>query len=67
MADSVFHLASIDQSGSARIKSLPWLQVLQSLESDAFSGLSSFNSQTALLNKINSASVVGLKAEGEQA
>lgn len=62
MADSVSTL-SIDQSGSARIKAIPWLQVLQALESDAFSPLSSFNSQTALLNKINSASVVGLKVE----
>ena len=62
MADSVSSL-TIDQSGTARIRSIPWLQVLQALESDAFNPVSSLNSQTALLNKINSASVVGLKVE----
>ena len=62
LADSVSAL-SIDQSGSARINGNPLLQVLQSMEGDAFTSLSSFNTQTALLNKINSASVVGLKEE----
>jgi hypothetical protein len=62
LADSVSAL-SVDQSGAARTNGNPLLQVLQSMEADAFSSLSSFNTQTALLNKINSASVVGLKEE----
>jgi hypothetical protein len=62
LADSVA-ASSIDQNGSARFTGNPLLQIVQNLETDAFTTLSSFNSQTALLNKINSASVVGLKEE----
>lgn len=64
LADSVAALG-IDQSGAARRASSPLLQVLQSMQADAFTTDDTFQTQTALLNKINSASVVGLQ-EGEQ-
>jgi hypothetical protein len=65
LADSVA-ANTIDQNGSARISGNSLLQTLQTMEGDAFSTVSAFNTNTALLNKINSASVLGLK-ESEQA
>jgi hypothetical protein len=62
LADSVA-TTTIDQNGAARIGGNKILQVLQAMESDAFSTDRFFNTETALLNKINSASVVGIKEQ----
>jgi hypothetical protein len=64
LADSVASLG-IDQSGTARRLSAPFLEVLQSMQADAFTTDARFQTETALLNKINSTSVVGLQV-GEQ-
>jgi len=60
MADAVSTMG-VDQSGTARTGGNLFLQVLQSLESDAFSTADAYNSETALLNKIDASSVVGLR------
>jgi hypothetical protein len=64
LADSV-NAMGIDQSGTVRANGNQLLQVLQSMQADAASPDGLFNTQTALLNKINGASVLGLKV-GEQ-
>jgi hypothetical protein len=64
LADSVAAMG-IDQSGTVRTTGNTLLQVLQSMESDAFSTDPNFHSETALLNKINGTSVLGLRI-GEQ-
>ena len=60
LADSVAALG-IDQSGPARRGSTSVLEVLQSMQADAFTTDATFQTETALLNKINRASVVGLQ------
>jgi hypothetical protein len=55
----------IDHSGTVRTSGNVLLQVLQSMESDAFSTLDSFHTQTALLNKINGAAILNLRV-GEE-
>jgi hypothetical protein len=64
LADSV-NAMGIDQSGTVRANGNALLQVLQTMEADAASPDGAFNTQTALLNKINGASVLGLQV-GEQ-
>jgi hypothetical protein len=64
LADSVATMG-IDHSGTVRTSGNVLLQVLQSMESDAFSTLDSFHTQTALLNKINGAAILNLRV-GEE-
>jgi hypothetical protein len=60
LADSVAAMG-IDQTGTVRANGNSLLQVLQSMEADAFSPAGTYQTQTALLDKINSASVLDLK------
>lgn len=54
-------LAALQQAGSARANGLQVLRAIQAMEDDALSGPTEFHTQTALLNKINGASVLGLR------
>jgi hypothetical protein len=64
LADSVAAMG-INQSGVVRANGNQLLQVLQSMQADAFSPLDGYHTQTALLDKINGASVLSLQ-ESEQ-
>jgi hypothetical protein len=65
LADGVATLG-VDQAGAARASGNIVLQRIQAMENDAVSANDDFHTQTALLNKINAASVLGLRI-GEQA
>ena len=60
LADSVATMG-IHQSGAIRFNGRATLQAIDAMEQDAASPSSAFHTQTALLNKINSASVLGLR------
>src|ERR1019366_5640287 len=60
LADAVATMG-IDQVGQMRQTSNIVLQVIDHMEADAFSGDDSFQTQTAILNKINAANVLGLR------
>ena len=51
----------IDQAGNARSANATLLNVIQAMQDDADSSADEFLSQTALLTKINTASVLGLR------
>jgi hypothetical protein len=55
----------VDQAGSIRLNGNNLLSVIQAMQSDAVSTNDDFHTQTALLNKINGASVLALRI-GEQ-
>ena len=54
-------LAALQQAGSARANGFEVLRAIQAMEDDALSGPTEYHTQTALLNKINGASVLGLR------
>jgi len=60
LADGVAR-RGIDQVGATRAIGAPVLQTIRAMEQDAASTLDAFNTETALLNKINTASVLGLR------
>ena len=60
LADSIA-TSGIDQVGQMRETTNLALQVIPSLEADAYSGSDSFQTQIAVLNKINAANIVGLR------
>ena len=60
LADAVA-TTGIDQVGQMRETTNIVLQVIDNMEADAFSGDDSFQTQTAILNKINGANVLGLR------
>lgn len=60
LADRVAR-AAIHQSGVVRTNGTSVQQTIQALEDDAVSGDARFHTQVALLNKINGASVLGLR------
>ena len=51
----------VDQVGATRANNATVLQTIRTMELDAASTADTFNTQTALLNKINTASVLGLR------
>lgn len=61
-ADSVSALA-VDQMGNMRLDGPHNTQVAKDMEKDAVSTDDSFHTQTALLNKINAATVLGLRMQ----
>jgi hypothetical protein len=52
---------SLQQAGAGRAAGPTVLRAIQAMEDDALSGPDEYHSQTALLNKINGASVLGLR------
>jgi hypothetical protein len=64
LADAVA-ATSIDQVGRMRQTSGLSVQAIERMEADAFSGDASFQTQTAILNKINAASVLGLRVAAQ--
>jgi hypothetical protein len=62
MADSVSALA-VDQMGNMRLEGAHNEQVAKDMEKDAVSTNDDFHTQTALLNKINAATVLGLRMQ----
>jgi hypothetical protein len=62
MADSVSALA-VDQMGNMRVDGPHNEQVAKDMEKDAVSTNDDFHTQTALLNKINVAAVLGLRMQ----
>lgn len=62
MADSASQLA-VNQLGALRVEGPHNLQVAKDMEKDAVSLDSDFHTQTALLNKINTAAVLGLRMQ----
>ncbi len=60
LADSVAAMG-INQSGVVRANGNELLQTLQSMQADAFTPVSDYRLQTALLDKINGASVLSLQ------
>jgi hypothetical protein len=64
LADSITRLA-IDQTGAARVDGPFTLQAIRNVEHDAVNPADDFNTQTALLQKINSAIAIDLRL-GEQ-
>jgi hypothetical protein len=60
LADSMAQLG-IQQAGAIRGNAASVLRAIQAMEDDAVSAADDYNSQTALLNKINGASVLGLR------
>jgi hypothetical protein len=62
MADSVSELA-VDQMGAMRTEGPVDEQVAKDMEKDAVSTIDSYHTQTALLNKINAATVLGLRMQ----
>ena len=64
LADRVARTA-VHQAGVVRTNGPTVLKTIQALEDDAVSGDDRFHTQTALLNKINGASVVGLRVAAE--
>jgi hypothetical protein len=53
--------SAVAQTGSVRANGLEMLRTIQALEDDTVSNDDRFHTQTALLNKINGASVLGLR------
>lgn len=64
LADSIAS-RTIDQAGAARTNGPLILQTIQAMDADASALDDGYHSQTALLNKINSASVLGLRLEAQ--
>ena len=64
LADRVARTA-VHQAGTVRTNGPSILQTIQALEDDAVSGDDRFHTQAALLNKINGASVLGLRVAAE--
>jgi hypothetical protein len=64
LADAVATMG-IDQVGQMRATASTDLQVINSMEADAFSGDDSFQTQTAILNKINAANVLALRVAAQ--
>ena len=64
LADRIARTA-VHQAGVVRTNGATVLQTIQALEDDAVSGDDRFHSQAALLNKINGASVLGLRIAAE--
>lgn len=62
LADSVSQLA-VDQLGAMRVEGAHNLQVAKDMEKDAVSTNEDLHTQTALLNKINTATVLGLRLQ----
>ena len=62
MADSVSALA-VNQTGAMRVEGPHNEQVAKDMEKDAVSTSDDFHTQTALLNKINAATVLGLRMQ----
>jgi hypothetical protein len=62
LADSVAKMA-INQVGTTRTNGRLALTTIQNMEDDAVSGSDDFHTQTALLNKINGATVLALRLE----
>jgi hypothetical protein len=60
LGDSVAKRA-LDQVGSTRTNGKVALRTIQNMEDDAVSGSDDFNTQVAVLNKINGANVLGLR------
>ena len=60
LADSIA-ARGVDQVGTVRANGRLILQTIQSMDADATSLDSAFHSQAALLNKINTASILGLR------
>ena len=60
LADSIARLG-IQQAGSVRGSGAAVLRAIQAMEDDASAASDEYHSQTALLNKINGASVLGLR------
>ena len=60
LADSVAKLG-IDQAGRVRTNASTMINAIQAAENDAVAISDDFHTQTALLNKINGASVLGLR------
>lgn len=64
LADRIARTA-VHQAGTVRMNGPTILQTIQALEDDAVSGDDRFHTQAALLNKINGASVLGLRIAEE--
>jgi hypothetical protein len=62
LQDSITRLA-IDQTGTARVDGPFTLQAVRNVEHDIANPGDAFHSQTALLEKINAASAIGLRLE----
>lgn len=62
LADSVSRLA-VDQTGAMRVDGPFNEQVAKDMEKDAVSTVDSFHTQIAVLNKINAATVLGLRMQ----
>ena len=60
LADSIAARA-VDQTGTVRANGKLILQTIQSMDTDATAASDTYHSQVALLNKINAASVLGLR------
>lgn len=60
LADSVAKMA-IHQVGAIRSNGRPTLTAIENMENDALAAGNAFHTQTALLNKINGANVLGLR------
>ena len=64
LADSVA-TRGVDEAGTIRANSERILEAIQAMELDAASLKDEFHTETALLNKINAASVLGLRLEAQ--
>jgi hypothetical protein len=64
LADAVA-TKGIDQVGQMRNSASSDLQVIDNMEADAVSGDDSFQTQTAILNKINTTNVLGLRVAAQ--
>lgn len=64
LADRVATMG-VNQAGAVRVEGNSLLSVIQTMQNDAVSTLADYHTQTALLNKINGAAVLGLRI-GEQ-
>ena len=60
MADSIARMG-IHQAGTIRTNGRPVLRSIEAMEQDLVASSDSFHTQTALLNKINGANVLGLR------
>ena len=60
LADSIARLG-IQQAGTVRGNGPDVLRAIQAMDEDASAGADAYQSQTAILNKINAASVLGLR------
>jgi hypothetical protein len=64
LADSIA-TRGVDEAGTLRANSERILEVIDSMEEDAGSRVREFHTETALLNKINGAVVLGLRLEAQ--